>query len=57
MPVLVGLEASCLVDRVVFEASAMSLRTDRTASARARGLDNELVPGKLAVKRSVARVQ
>ncbi len=49
MPVLVGLEASCLMDSVVFEASAMSLRTTRTSSARARGLDNKIVPGKLSV--------
>ncbi len=56
MPVLIGLEASCLVDDMAFEASAMSLRTDWMSSARAQGLDNELVPGKLAVKCSVAHV-
>ncbi|SJL12635.1 uncharacterized protein ARMOST_16064 [Armillaria ostoyae] len=55
MPVLVGVEAACLIpEGVGLDLNAMSLRTSRQASARARGLDNEIVPGKLGQQKTSA---
>ncbi len=48
MPVLVGVEAACLVpEGVGLDFNVMLLWTSRQASAWVRGLDNEIVPGKL----------
>ncbi len=48
MPVLVGLEAACLVlEGVHLDLNGMSLHSEQRPSAQARGLDNVLVPGKL----------
>ncbi|PBK73740.1 hypothetical protein ARMSODRAFT_1015281 [Armillaria solidipes] len=53
MPVLVGVEAACLVlEGVGFDLNAMSLRSDRQPSVCARGLDNDIVPGKLIQQKS-----
>lgn len=58
MPVLVGMEASCLANDDGLEVCPMELRGSRRPSARARGLDNDIVPGRLNMrKRSVTRGQ
>ncbi len=58
MPVLVGMEASCLANDDGLEVCQMELRGTRRPSARARGLDNDIVPGRLNMrKRSVTRGQ
>ncbi len=56
MPLLAGIEASCLEgeESWFIDSNAMSLRTDRCPSARAQGLDNNIVPGNLAPSRPVA---
>ncbi len=50
MPVLVGIEASCLSSGDSMDVGAMSLQESRRPSACARGLDNEIMPGKLEKK-------
>ncbi len=48
MPVLVGVEASCLMlEGIHLNLNAMSLCTGCQLSVWARGLDNKIVPGKL----------